>query len=271
MKINISTLLFGMFSLFFAMVAFSMDSELKRPKIAVSNLAYHKEVKDYFFESQTDLKTHIRNRKNSTVFRESAEYKNKLELSTKSKQTVISRTEFRELKQFVSDIKGVLIKAGNFEVIESKPYTSNNEKIYDVIERIKLKQFKGAEYVLFGVLNTLQAGENVVEIQSTTTNSHQHFVNLQADFSLIEVRTLKVIAAFSSLGNAQQTILSDREKNDVIHVNTSKLMSELSKDLAADVIKQVNQQLSVNVESEEGSDSIPQGKPSKNSEVTVYY
>lgn len=271
MKINISIFLLGLSSLLFAMGAFSMDSEPKRPKVAVSNLAYQKEVKDYFFENQTNLRTDTRNSKKSTIFRESAEYKNKLEFSTKSKQTVISRTEFKELKQFIADIKGALIKAGSFEVVESRPYTSNNEKIYDVIERIKMKNFKGADYVLFGVLNTVQADENVVEIKSTTTNSHQHFVSLQADFSLIEVKTLKVIAAFSSLGNAQQTILSDKEKSDVIHVNTSKLMSELSKDLAADVIKQVNQQLSANVESEDTSDSTTKGKPSKNSEVTVYY
>ncbi|MDP8568727.1 hypothetical protein [Methylophilus aquaticus] len=271
MKINITISLLGVASLLFATVAFSMDSEPKRPKIAVSNLAYQQEVKDYFFENQTDLRTNTHNRKKSTIFRKSAEYKNKLEFSSKSKQTIVSRTEFRELKQFVADIKGALIKAGSFEVVESRPYTSNNEKIYDVIERIKMKNFKGADYVLFGMLNTVQAGENSVEIEHTTTNSHQHFVSLQADFSLIEVRTLKVIAAFSSLGNAQQTILSDKEKNDVVLVNTARLMTELSKDLAADVIKQVNQQLLANVESEGDSDSTSRGKPSKNSEVTVYY
>jgi hypothetical protein len=107
-----------------------------------------------------------------------------------------------------------------------------------VIERIKMKNFKGADYVLFGVLNTVQTGENMVRIERTTTDSHQYFVNIQADFSLIETKTLKVIAAFSSMGNAQQTILSDKEKNDVILVNNSRLMFELSKDFAGDVIKQ---------------------------------
>lgn len=271
MRIHIVTISLGVAYLLFSSVAFSLDSEPKPPKIAVSNLAYHKEVKDYFFESQSNFKTKTQHRQNANIFHQSEAYRHEAEASTKFKTTIKSKTEFRELKQFIADIKGELIKSGNFEVVESAPYTSNNEKIYDVIKRIKMKNFKGADYVLFGVLNSVQADESVVEIKSTTTNSHQHFINLQADFSLIDTKTLKVIAAFSSMGNAQQTILADKEKSDVVHVNSAKLMTDLSKDFAADIIRQINTQLSPNDASDTISDANSKSKESKNSEVTVYY
>ncbi|MFD0929661.1 hypothetical protein ACFQ1T_07705 [Methylophilus glucosoxydans] len=270
MKKHIPILLLSLAVMLFTSAVFSMDGEPRLPKIAVSNLAYKREVKDYFFESQSDFQAKTQARKNANRLRQSESYKNEVEFSTRSKSSIKTKTEFKELKQFMADIKGELIKSGNFTVIESPPYTANNEKIYDVIQRIKMKNFKGADYVLFGVLNSVQADENVVEIKSTTTNSLQYFVNLQADFSLIDTRTFKVIAAFSSVGNAQQTILSDEEKHDVVRVNHARLISDLSKDFAADVIRQIHQQLGP-VEPGKRSDEDSKAKPSKNSEVTVYY
>lgn len=273
MKRYIRILLLAFIVMPFPVVVFSMDSELELspPKIAVSNLAYEKEVSDYFYESKSDFKTKTHAQKRANRLREAESFKNEVAFSTSTKSSIKSKTEFKELKQFVADIKGQLIKSGHFTVVESAPYAKNNEKIYDVIQRIKMKNFKGADYVLFGVLNSVQADEDVVEITNTTTNSHQYFVNLQADFSLIDTKTMKVIAAFSSEGHAQQTILSDTEKHDVVHVNHARLMTDLSQDFAADIISKVHEQLLGTADTGPRRDEGKKPNTSPNGEVTIHY
>lgn len=225
----------------------------------------------YFFESKSNFETKTQAQKRANRLRESESFKNEIAFSTSSQGSIKTKTEFKELKQFVVDIKGELIKSGHFTVVESAPYTKNNEKIYDVIQRIKMKNFKGADYVLFGVLNHVQGDEDVVEITNTTTNSHQHFVNLHSDFSLIDTKTLKVIVAFSSEGHAQQTILTDTEKHDVVHVNHARLMTDLSQDFAADIISKVHEQLLGPADTGHRQDEKIKANTSPNGEVTIYY
>lgn len=63
----------------------------------------------------------------------------------------------------------------------------------------------------------------------------------------------------------------DTEKNDVVHVNHSRLMTDLSKDFAADIISKIHEQLIGFVEASPRLDENAKAKPSSNGEVTVYY
>ena len=52
-----------------------------------------------------------------------------------------SYIEQGELRKFSSDIKGEILKAGMFQLIQGKPYTAqSSEDVFDVIKRIKAGQ-----------------------------------------------------------------------------------------------------------------------------------
>ncbi|MBV5337090.1 MAG: penicillin-binding protein activator LpoB, partial [Deltaproteobacteria bacterium] len=44
-----------------------------------------------------------------------------------------------ELRKFTADIKGGILRTGRFELVQGRPFTDakNNEKLYDIIGRIK--------------------------------------------------------------------------------------------------------------------------------------
>ncbi len=115
-----------------------------------------------------------------------------------------SYIEYGELRKFVGDIKGEILKTTGFQLTQARPYTANgSEKIYDIIGRIKKGYYPHADYVLFGTVSELEFRDEANPIIGTNTVSNTFNLMLVAEFSLIDIKTYEVRSAFSATGEGQ--------------------------------------------------------------------
>jgi curli biogenesis system outer membrane secretion channel CsgG len=228
-------------------------------KVAVTDLAYEERVQEYFrnisASSKSSLKASARSseraseRETDDAYsarasrRASAKVDARSESSFSYSEGTYSYIERGELRKFTADIKGEMLKSGYFKVTQGKPFTAKNtEKLYDIIARIKQGQYPGADYVLFGTVSNIEFRQEASPIDHTDTVSHILSLELVGDFSLISTKNYQVKAAFSAMGEGQDTKLLSSAGGRVV-LNRSKVISEVSRSLGADVIRQLEEQL----------------------------
>jgi len=232
------------------------------PRVAVTDLAYTQAVAQYF-EAGTY-------KSSGTVSAHSGMYSGSMSASHQSSGTYVagsySYMEQRELGSFSSDIRGLLLKGGQFRVVQGKRFDAGDPQptkaeqvlnqlqtgkmakpvrqpeVKDIIARIKKGEFPGADYVLFGTLTSMEFRDSLSPLQGTTTTSHQFTLDLVADFSLINTKTYEIKASFSAQGAGNDTkLLSVR--GDVQPPNRGKVIRETSKSLSVSVYEQLADQL----------------------------
>jgi len=212
-------------------------------KVAVTNLTYEERVREYFREVRASSRSSVREseRESDFSYRNSASERNASDFAlSEGTYSYINRGE---LRKFSADIKGEMLKSGFFRITEARPYTSKDtEKIYDIIDRIKKGMYPGANYVLFGTVSSIQFRMEANPIQNTDTVSYMLSLELVADFSLINTKTYEVKAAFSAMGEGQDTKLLTSSGGTVVP-NRGRVISDVSKSLSADVIRQLEEQL----------------------------
>ena len=222
------------------------------PKVAVTDLAYEERVSQYFKTVSATEKSSLRasgresERESDYGYsrRSSGSVNAKSESSYYSSEGTYSYIESGELRKFTADIKGNILKAGLFDLVQAKPFTArNSEKLYDVIARIKQGMYPGADYVLFGAVNSIEFRQEANPIDNTDTVSHTLSLELVGEFSLISTRTFKVKSSFSAMGTGQDVKLLSSRGGRVV-LNRGKVVSEVSKSLGEDVARQLQEQLS---------------------------
>lgn len=228
-------------------------------KVAVTDLAFEERVQAYFRNIQATEKSSLRasareserasEREND--FGSSGRYSRnaRANVNAKSESTfsysegIYSYIERGELRKFTADIKGEMLKSGYFNVVQGKPFTAKNtEKLYDIIARIKQGQYPGADYVLFGTVSNIEFRQEASPIDHTDTVSHILSLELVGEFSLINTKNYQIKAAFSATGEGQDVKLLSSAGGRVV-LNRSKVISEVSKSLGEDVIKQLEEQI----------------------------
>lgn len=177
-----------------------------------------------------------------------------------------SYIEQRELGGYTNDIKGALLQGTYFRLVQGKgfdagkPQNSKAEQVLNQVQtgkmaapqaqnqvanvtaRIKKGEFAGADYVLFGVVSSINFTDALSPLQGTSSATRQYGLQLLADFSLINTRTYEIKAAFSAQGEGNDTkILSNR--GDIAPPNRAKVISETSRSLAQSVYEQLAGQL----------------------------
>lgn len=220
-------------------------------KVAITDLAYEERVQEYFRHISATEKSSLRasSRESeresdySSSRRASGSLNAKSESSFSYSEGTYSYIERGELRKFTADIKGEILKSGYFQVTQAKPFTAkNSEKLYDIIARIKQGMYPGADYVLFGSVNSIEFRQEANPIDHTDTVSHSLSLELVGEFSLISTRNYQVKASFSAMGEGQDVkLVSSRGARIVL--NRGKVVSEVSKSLGADVLKQMEEQL----------------------------
>ena len=222
------------------------------PKVAITDLAYEERVSEYFRVVSASEKSSLRasgresERETDAGYsrRSSGSVNARSESSYYEAEGTYSYIERGELRKFTADIKGNVIRAGLFELVQGKPFTAkNNEKLYDIIGRIKQGMYPGADYVLFGTVNSIEFRQEANPIDNTNTVSHTLSLELVGEFSLISTRTFKVKASFSAMGTGQDVKLLSSRGGRVV-LNRGKVVSEVSKSLGEDVARQLQEQLS---------------------------
>lgn len=228
------------------------------PKVAVTDLAYTQAVAQYFEAGSVKSSGGVTANQHGIV------------ATSQSSGTYVSGTysymEQRELGSFSNDIRGAMLKGGQFRLVQGKRFDAGEPQptkaeqalnqiqtgkmakpvrqpeVKDVIARIKKGEFNGADYVLFGTLTSLEFRDSLSPLQGTTSASYQFSLDLVADFSLISTKTYEIKASFSAQGAGNDTkLLSNR--GDVQPPNRGKVIRETSKSLAENVYEQMADQL----------------------------
>ena len=255
------------------------------PKVAVTNLTYEERVQEYFREvsaqSNSSAQGSYSERENARDTPYSSSYSgssrgNYSERASSSYHEVEGTYSYMvrgELNKFTADLKGELLRSRQFQVIQGKPYgTKSLENINDIIARIKRGDFKGADYVLFGSVSSMEFRQEVMPVQGTSTVSSILALELVADFNLINTRTYAVKAAFSAMGEGQDTRLVG-SRGGVVSMNRGKVISEVSKSLADDAMRQIEEQFSGIYRSQEsdGARLNTQGSDVDTQEQVIIY
>ena len=220
-------------------------------KVAVTDLAYEERVQEYFRSIKASEKSSLRasgresERESDYGYsrRSSGSLSARSESSFSYEEGTYSYIERGELRKFTADIKGEMLKSGYFQVTQAKPFTAkNSEKLYDVIARIKQGMYPGADYVLFGSINSIEFRQEANPIDHTDTVSHTLSLELVGEFSLISTRNYQVKASFSAMGEGQDVKLMSSRGGRIV-LNRGKVVSEVSKSLGQDVIRQLEEQI----------------------------
>lgn len=223
------------------------------PKVAVTDLAYEERVSEYFRVVSASEKSSLRasgresERESDYDYsrRSSGSISAKSESNYSSTEGTYSYIDRGELRKFTADIKGGILKTGRFQLIQGKPFTDarNNEKLYDIIGRIKKGMYPGADYVLFGAINSIEFRQEANPIKSTDTVSHTLSLELVGEFSLISTKNFTVKSSFSAMGEGQDVKLLSSRGGRVV-LNRGKVVSEVSRSLGEEVARQLEEQLS---------------------------
>lgn len=268
----------GVFTLF-ATISLAA-SAAPPPKVAVTDLAYEERVSEYFrvvaATEKSSLRASGRESERETDFsssrRSSGSINAKSESSYYEAEGTYSYIDRGEMRKFTADIKGGMLKSGRFQLVQGKPFTDakNNEKLYDIIGRIKKGMYPGADYVLFGAINSIEFRQEANPIDNTNTVSHTLSLELVGEFSLISTKNFTVKSSFSAMGAGQDVKLLTSRGGRVV-LNRGKVVSEVSKSLGEDVARQLEEQLSGVYGGEEGGDrnSRPR-EESQREEVIIF-
>ena len=222
------------------------------PKVAVTDLAYEERVSEYFRVVSASEKSSLRASGRESERESDYGYSRRSSGSVNAKseshyyeaEGTYSYIDRGELRKFTADIKGGILKSGRFELVQGRPFTAkNNEKLYDIIGRIKQGMYPGADYMLFGTINSIEFRQEANPIDNTNTVSHTLSLELVGEFSLISTKTFKIKSSFSAMGAGQDVKLLTTRGGRVV-LNRGKVVSEVSKTLGEDVSRQLEEQLS---------------------------
>lgn len=240
------------------------------PKIAVTDLAYAQRVSEYFVAGAYQRSAQMSAGGSASHGMYGGSGSHSMQASEQASGTYVagrySYIEQRELGGYTNDIKGALLQGTYFRLVQGKgfdagkPQNSKAEQVLNqvqtgkmatpqaqpqvanVIARIKKGEFAGADYVLFGVVSSIDFTDALSPLQGTSSATRQYGLQLLADFSLINTRTYEIKAAFSAQGEGNDTkILSNR--GDIAPPNRAKVISETSRSLAQSVYEQLAGQL----------------------------
>lgn len=269
----------GLFALLTVLGPVSVAAPL--PKVAVTDLAYEERVSEYFRVVSASQKSSLRasgresERESDYAYsrRSSGSVNAKSESSYYEAEGTYSYIDRGELRKFTADIKGGILKSGRFDLVQGRPVTDaqSNEKLYDIIGRIKKGLYPGADYVLFGTINSIEFRQEANPIDNTNTVSHTLSLELVGEFSLISTKTFKVKSSFSAMGTGQDVKLLTSRGGRVV-LNRGKVVSEVSKSLGEDVSRQLEEQLSGNYGGDDNGDRDRGGRPheSQREEVIIF-
>lgn len=247
-------------------------------KVAVTDLAYEERVQEYFRNVTATEKSSLRasgresERESDYNYsrRSSGSVNAKSESSFSYSEGTYSYIERGELRKFTADIKGEILKSGYFQITQAKPFTAkNSDRLYDVIARIKQGMYPGADYVLFGSVSSIEFRQEANPIDHTDTVSHTLSLELVAEFSLVSTRNYQVKAAFSATGSGQDVKLLSSRGGRVV-LNRGKVISEVSKSLGVDVLRQMEEQLGALTGEEAAGRPSMNAPPAAKEEVIIF-
>ncbi|RKP44117.1 penicillin-binding protein activator LpoB [Trinickia fusca] len=215
-------------------------------KIAVADLTYKDTVRQSFYYEAGYAKSSERassnERESGFSASASGRYSNDQEAAYVKAAGTYEMIEYGQLRKFTGDIKGALISTRAFRVTQARPYVNpeGGEQIFDVIAQIKKGYYPGADYVLFGVVDSVEWRNDTQPVDNTNTTTILYSLSLGAEFSLINTHTYEVKAAFSAVGDGNDNKIWSSGAR--LTPNKARVMQQVSQSLAQEVVSQLTQQ-----------------------------
>lgn len=227
-----------------------ISSSALADKIAVTDLTYTDRVSGFFrtveYHSNSNTNSNVGLANNGGYT--GSNYSNHSNYNASSHSDYSETNAFYnyviygELRKFVGDIKGEIIKSGRFQLTQPKPFiTKGTESIYDVIDRIKKGYFPNADWVLFGTVNDISFRNEINPVIGSNSSTASFDVTLVAEFSLINTKTYEIKAAFSAIGEGQDIKMVN--PGSLVIPNRTKAIAEVSKSIGSNVAQQLLEQL----------------------------
>lgn len=149
------------------------------------------------------------------------------------------RVQYSELMGMSGDVRGALIKAG-YKLMQARPSVAQNgetDQFFDIVGKIKNGQFAGAQYVLYGVVASMESSGNRVPIRGTTNFNYKGELNLTVDYSLIDTRTMQTVAAFTAMVTGEDGRIDGVQST--FRPSSAKMMKSAASELSEEVQKQL--------------------------------
>ena len=256
----------------------STSLQAAAPKIAVTDLAYKEQLSGYFryvnYKHKSSEKAKYQGQANASPWHYSAKEQAAYQAKSQTEYTEIEHrynyVQYTELRKFVGDIKGEILKKGSFRLSQAKPYTKKgSEKIFDIIGRIKKGYYPNADYVLFGTVSELEFRNETQPISGTNTTSNIFNLMLVADFSLINTKTYEVKAGFSAIGEGQDMRIMTGSNH--VMPSRARVISQVSKSLGEDVAEQIYEQVNGYSNDSYNEHSYSESNSSLKEGSTIYF
>ncbi|GAB3625290.1 hypothetical protein PTE30175_01554 [Pandoraea terrae] len=212
-------------------------------KIAVTDLTYKDQVSEYFSYEAGYAKSRESGSANYRDSDFSSSGNARRSASSESAYVkasgTLTRIEYGELRKFTADLKGQLLQSGAFRVVQGKPVTDARptEQIFDIVARIKKGYYPGADYVLFGTVDSVEFRNDVQPVEGTNKTSLLYSLEIAVEFSLINARTGEIKAAFTAVGEGNDTKLWSGGAR--LTPNRARVMQEVSRSLADEAMDQI--------------------------------
>lgn len=238
-----------------------------KPVIAVTDLSFEEKVKSHFIKYDLHTSNSSNHSSDAVIGSRSSSSSGQSE-RTEHLETGTDETIDRgELRKFTADIKGEMLKSGQYKLSQGKPWVKKEtDNLFDIIERIKEGYYPNADFVLFGSVNSVDFRNESNPIQGSNAVNYSLSLELVAEFSLINTKTFEVVASFSAMGEGSDSKLLNLAGQTYVP-SKSKAVRELSKSLGRSVNEQLIDQFSPNsaaeITSESRSESVEQETEAK--------
>ena len=101
-------------------------------------------------------------------------------------------------------------------------------------------------YILLGSIVALTEDENINPVKDTDKTTKQHNIDIAADYTLINTSDDSIMASFTAHGHGSDVkILTNGHHSQIQKSNVPLLIKSASKDLAQDVLQQLEEQLNI--------------------------
>ena len=142
----------------------------------------------------------------------------------------------------INDSQVVTIAAKN-DNLDAESNSNSGNLIADIKET---KTIVLPKYILLGQVVAITENENINPIKDTDKTTKQYNIDIVADYSLINTTDDSIMASFTAIGHSSDVKILTRGSNEQVQKsNIPSLIKSASKDLASDVLQQLEEQLKI--------------------------
>lgn len=177
-------------------------------------------------------------------------------------QTAKSQTVKKNLPGFTADVRGAIIESGRFKVVKMQKQDNlwqngNVETVLMALKPIATENSDASEssvaksqpdYILLGKVVSISENEDKNPIKDTDKISNVYNIDIAVDYKLVKTSDKSIMASFTAYGHASDVKILTNGSEQVLHHNKPLLIKNASKDLAKDVLDNLDEQFKTSSE-----------------------